>query len=248
MARFGGKIVLVTGASRGLGRALAVAFAAEGASVHINFERRTAEAETTREAVVQAGGRGALAPFDVRDPRAVERGVEAILAAEGRIDVLVNNAAIVRDGPAPTMSPKDFDDVVATNLGGVFNLCRAVSPSMIGQGSGVVVNVASVAGLFASPGQVNYAAAKAGVLSLTRTLAAELAPRGVRVNAVVPGLLATGMGARLDHRIVAARRERIPLGRLGTAEEVAAVALFLCSPEASYVVGQAVVVDGGLAL
>lgn len=244
--RFEGSSVLVTGASRGLGRAVAIAFAREGARVGIGYRVREEEATRTLDAVVAAGGRGEALRFDVRDPAAVRGAVDAF--ARGGLDALVNNAAVVRDQLFPLLAPEEWDEVLATGLTGAYHCCRAVAPVLMRQRRGAIVNVASVAGLRASPGQANYSAAKGGLLALTATLAAELAPRGVRVNAVVPGLLTTGMGSRLDHRAVERQREAIPLRRLGEGEEVARVVLFLASEEASYVIGQALVVDGGLSL
>lgn len=246
--RFEGRTVLVTGASRGLGRAVALAFAAEGAHVLLGYLAREADARDALRAAIQAGGEGSLAPFDVRDRRAVEAAIGQALAARGAIDVLVNNAGIARDEAFPLMAEESWDDVLSVNLGGVFHCCRAVARPMIARGRGAIINVASVAAVHASPGQVNYAASKGGVLSLTRTLAAELAPRDVRVNAVVPGILGTGMAARTDRRALAHKQGGIPLGRSGTAEEIARVILFLASDDASYIVGQAIVADGGLSL
>ncbi len=247
MQRFLGRNVLVTGASRGLGAAIASAFGGEGARVGVGFRVKRAEAERTLASVEAAGGRGALVEMDVRDARAVEAAVAAF-AGEGGLDVLVNNAAVARDELFPVMSVEDWDQVVAVNLGGTFRCCKAAVARMLGRRRGAIVNVASVAGLRASPGQANYAGSKGGVIALTVTLAAELARHGVRVNAVVPGLLDTGMGRRLDHRLAERRREQIPLGRLGEADEVARAVLFLASDEAAYVVGQCLVVDGGLSL
>jgi 3-oxoacyl-[acyl-carrier protein] reductase len=242
------RTVLVTGASRGLGRAIAVAFGGQGDFVCVAYGRRQGEAEATLEAVREAGGQGRLLGFDVRDRGAVRGAVSEVLEERRRVDVLVNNAGLSRDNLAPLLTEADWQEVLGVNLTGVFNCCQAVLQPMLARKQGVIVNVASVAGLHASPGQANYSASKGGVVALTRTLAAELAPRGIRVNAVVPGLLSTGMAARLDHRVVRARQQQIPLGRVGAAEEVAAVVLFLTSPAASYVVGQALVVDGGLSL
>ncbi len=245
--RFEGRHVLVTGASRGLGRAVAVAFAREGARVGVGYRAQEADATETLAAVDAAGGRGEVVRFDVRDCAATE-GAIAGFARGGGLDVLVNNAAVVRDQFFAMMAPSEWEDVVVTNLTGTYHCCRAAIPFMLRRRRGAIVNVASVAGLRASPGQANYGAAKGGVLSLTATLAAELAPRGVRVNAVVPGVLATGMGERLDRRVAEQRRAAIPLGRFGEGDEVARAVVFLASDDSSYVVGQSLVVDGGLSL
>lgn len=247
-ARFAGRTVLVTGASRGLGRDIAVAFGREGAFVHAAYRAREADAEETLRLVREAGGDGATLQLDVRDRAAVDGAVGRIVAERGAPDVVVNNAGVARDELFAVMSPESWDDVLAVNLGGTFNVCRAVARPMMGRKRGAIVNVASVAGLHASPGQSSYAASKGGVLALSRTLAAELAPRGIRVNAVVPGLCATGMAARLDRRVADARRAAIPLGRFGGGDEIARVVLFLASDDAAYVVGQAIVADGGLSL
>lgn len=247
MARFSDRSVLVTGGSRGLGRALAEAFAREGARVGIGYRGRREDAEKTLALVESAGGRGVLLPFDVREPRAVGSAVDGFSRDTG-LDVLVNSAALARDQYFALMSLEEWEGVISVNLHGTYHCCRAVLPGMMARRRGAIVNVASVAGLRASPGQANYAASKAGVIGFTTTLAAETAPYGVRVNAVVPGLLATGMGARLDRRIAERRRSMIPLARFGEADEVARVVLFLASEDASYVVGQCLVVDGGLSL
>ncbi|MEP7125726.1 MAG: glucose 1-dehydrogenase [Byssovorax sp.] len=247
-ARFAGQTVIVTGASRGLGRAIAAAFGAEGAHVVIGYRARVEEAAESLRLVRAAGGDGVAIPFDVSDRAAVDAAVARVLAERGAVDVLVNNAALTRDELFPLMTEESWSEVIAINLGGVFHTTRAVVRPMIARKKGAIVNVASVAAVHASPGQANYAASKGGVLALTRTLAAELAPRGVRVNAVVPGLFAAGMAARLDPRTAERKREAIPLGRFGAAEEIAGAVLFLASDAASYVVGQALVVDGGLSL
>jgi len=247
MGRFSGKNVFVTGASRGLGRAVAEAFAREGGHVGIGYHTRREDAERTLALVEAAGGQGSLFQFDVRDPGAVGESVK-LFARDADLDVLVNNAAIVRDQHIALMSFDEWESVISVNLHGAYHCCRAVLPRMMARRKGAIINVASVAGLRASPGQANYAGSKGGVLAFTVTLAAEVASYGIRVNAVIPGLLTTGMGTRLDWRTVDRRKAMIPLARLGTAEEVASAVLFLASEDASYVIGQHLVVDGGLSL
>lgn len=244
--RFTGRSVLVTGASRGLGRAIALAFASEGARVGIAFRTRAEEAALVASEAAAAGGEAVTIRMDVRDAAAVREGVAGFAASSG-LHAVVNNAAVVRDQLFPLLSATDWDEAIAVTLTGTYLVSHAAIPHLI-RSRGAIVNVSSVAALRASPGQANYAAAKGGVLALTTTLAAELAPRGVRVNAVVPGLLATGMGERLDHRVVERRRAAIPLGRLGSGNEVARVVVFLASDDAAYIVGQHLVVDGGLSL
>lgn len=243
---FDGQTVVVTGASRGLGRAIALAFAAQGAHVVIGYRTRQDEAARVQELAIEAGGTATLWACDMQDPAAIEAGMDRILADRGSIDVLVNNAAVVQDAPFALMTHENWDDVMRVNLGGVFACCRSVARSMMAKRNGAIVNVASVAGIHASPGQANYAASKGGIIAFTKTLAAELARHGIRVNSVVPGLLSTGMVTRLDHRIAQQKKQLIPLGRFGKAEEVADVVLFLASPAAAYIIGQSIVVDGGL--
>jgi 3-oxoacyl-[acyl-carrier protein] reductase len=248
MKRFENRTVVVTGASRGLGRDLAVAFAREGAFVFVGWRVHEAEAAQTLAQARAAGGDGAALRFDTRSGEQVNAAVDQVIAQRGSVDVLVNNAGVARDEPFALMTEEAFDEVVAVNLGGVFRCCRAVARPMMAARRGAIVNVASIAGWRASPGQANYAASKGGVVALTATLAAELAPKGIRVNAVVPGLLSTGMATRLDRRLLERKAAAIPLQRLGTGEEIASVVLFLASDEAAYVTGHALVADGGLSL
>lgn len=246
--RFAGKTVVITGASRGLGRALALAFAGEGAWVLAGYQRRAEDAAATVKMLRDAGGAGEAAAFDVTRPAEVQAALQKALELRGELHVLVNNAGRVRDVPFAMMTAEEWRGVLDTNLDGAFHCTRAALPALLKAKRAAVVNVASVAGLRASPGQTSYAASKGGLLALTRTLAAELAPRGIRVNALVPGLLDTGMAQHMDRRVVERYRAAMPSGRLGTGEEVARAALFLASDDASYVYGQALVVDGGLSL
>lgn len=246
--RFADKTVLVTGASRGIGAVVATAFGSEGASVWIGHRARTADAEQVAQSIITLGGKAQSIAFDIRDAQQVERAFATVRDAGGGIDVLVNNAAIARDGFFAVSDEAAWNDVVQTNLLGTMRCCRAAVPSMWRVRRGVIVNVASVSAAIANAGQTSYAASKAAILGLTRTLAAELAPRGIRVNAVVPGLIEAGMTRALDPRSLAEKSARIPVGRLGTAEEIAEVVCFLASDAASYVFGQALFVDGGLSL
>jgi 3-oxoacyl-[acyl-carrier protein] reductase len=245
--RFDGHSVVVTGGSRGLGRVIARCFAEEGARVGITYRTRRDDAEETLRLVQEAGVEGDAVQMDVRSPDSVRQAIGR-LQDSGPIDVLVNNAAIVQDRHFVMIPAEEWEGTIATNLNGTYHCCRAVIPAMLARRRGAIVNVASVAGLRAVPGQAAYAASKAAVLSLTRTLALETAAYGVRVNAVVPGLLDVGMGQRLDRRIVAQRAATIPMGRLGAGAEVAQAAMFLASEQGSYITGQFLAVDGGLSV
>jgi 3-oxoacyl-[acyl-carrier protein] reductase len=246
--RFSDRTVAITGASRGLGRHLAIAFAREGAFVAIGYRARRDEAESTLAACRDVGGSGELLAIDVRDREMVRGAFAALEQQRGGIDVLVNNAGVQHDGPFALGRADDWDEVVAVNLGGVVHCTHAVARPMMARRRGAIVNVASASALRASDGRTSYAASKAGVLGFTRVVARELGPHGVRVNALVPGFVDTGMAARMDHRLQESSRAAIPLGRFAKPEEVAAAALFLASDDAAYVIGHALVVDGGVSL
>jgi 3-oxoacyl-[acyl-carrier protein] reductase len=247
VTRFADRNVLVTGASRGLGRAIAEAFAREGARVGIGYRARAADAGAVQKAIEEAGGTAVLLRFDVRSRAEVEAAF-ACFADGGSLDVVVNNAAAVRDEWSLLIGEAEWEEVIGVNLAGTFNCCHAAMRLMLPRGAGAIINVGSIAGLRASPGQASYSASKGGIAALTATLAAELAPRGVRVNCVEPGLLRVGMGQRLHRDRAAAARQRIPVGRFGEGSEAAAAVLFLASDEASYIIGHRLVVDGGLSL
>lgn len=242
------RTVLVTGASRGLGRVLARAFAREGAFVAVGHRTHEAEAHRLVEELRTEGCDGMVVGFDLRAAETIGAAVRAVEDRRGRIDVLVNNAAVIHHGLFAMDQASAWNEVITTNLVGVATCTRAVVRGMLGRRAGTIINVASIAALRTLPGSSSYAAAKAGLLALTRALAMELAPRGIRVNALVPGLLDLGMADRTPRSMREQLRERIPLGREGTGEDVAAAALFLASDAARYIVGHALVVDGGMSL
>lgn len=244
--RLAGKVALVTGSARGIGKAIVDKFAAEGAVVAISDVANEAAARETLAAVESAGGKGMVAMFDVGDAAQVESAVAGILSAQGRIDILVNNAGITRDNLLLRMSEEDFDAVVRTNLKGTFLLTKFVSRHMIKQRSGRIVNMSSVVGLMGNAGQSNYSAAKAGIAGFTKSMARELGSRGVTVNAIAPGFIQTAMTAGLPEAVQKAFLQQIPLGRFAAPEEVAELALFLASDAAGYVTGQVIGINGGL--
>lgn len=240
--RFQNKTVLVTGGSRGLGQAIALAFGAEGAHVWVGYAKRAADAEATAARIASARA----VKLDVTDHASLAQVVGELADERGGLDIAVNSAGVMRNKLFALSDAADWHEPLRTNLEGAIALSHAVLRPMLRAGGGSIIHVGSVAGTRASPGQAGYSASKGGLVALVRTLGAELAPRGIRVNAVVPGMCDVGMAQRIDRNAVEELRRRVPLGRLGTGDDVAQVALFLASSAASYVVGQSIVVDGGL--
>lgn len=236
-------VALVTGGSKGIGRAICVELGRCGYDVAVNYHSDEAGARTTLDQVRAAGGDGRVMGFDVRDAEKTAAAVDALLAATGRVDVLVNNAGVTADGLFLMMPPENWHKVVATTLDGFYNVTRPVIEKMVRQRRGCVVSIASVSGLMANRGQANYSAAKAGLIGASRSLAAEVARLGIRVNVVAPGLIATDMTKDLPLTNIKAI---IPMARVGKPEEVARVVRFLCSPDASYISGQTIAVNGGM--
>lgn len=241
------RTALVTGASRGLGRAIAEKLADDGAYVVVGFRRREDEAKRTLELVRARGADGELAAFDVSRSDEAQAAIDRITKSRA-LDVVVNNAGVVDDRPFALTDEEGWMRVMRVDLDGTYHVCRAVVAAMIRRKSGSIVNIASAAVARSLPNQTNYATAKGGVVALTRALAAELAPHGVRVNAVLPGVLTTGMGARVPHDMLERLREAIPMRRFGAAEDVANLVALLASDAATYMTGQAIVIDGGLSL
>jgi len=238
---FEDQIAIVTGGSRGIGRSIVQALADQGARVYFTYHAHEAAAQET------AAHTGAIAlPCSQENGEAITGAVEKIVGESGRIDMLINNAGIRADKFLMMMPESDWQKVIDVNLSGAWRWAKAVSRPMLGAGRGAIVNVGSVAGSLGLPGQTNYAAAKGGLLALTRALAAEFGPKGIRTNAVVPGFIETDMTAALNRDVKRRNVDNLVLKRFGKAEEVASVVLFLLSPAASYIVGQAIVVDGGL--
>lgn len=239
-------MALVTGGSRGIGRAAAVALAAEGHAVAINYNRSADEAKQTLVDVEAAGGSGICVQADVGDPVQVERGFDEVERELGEVTILVNNAGVRRDALTLVMNDEQWNDVLATNLYGPFACARRALRSMLGARWGRIVNVSSVAGTNGSPGQANYSAAKAGLIGLTRTLAREVATKGITVNAVAPGPIATELIADLSETAAEQLVAQVPAKRAGTPEEAASLIAYLCSERAGFVTGAVLPVDGGM--
>ena len=245
MSRFEGKKVLVTGGSRGIGRAICLAFAREGADVATVARTKEALGDVTR--LVEETGRRCISfPVDVTQSAAVNDAVGQVMKEFGGLHVLVNNAGITRDGPLLRMSDEAWDQVMDTNMKGTFHFTRAVARPMLKAREGSIVNVTSVIGIMGNPGQANYAASKAAIIGFTKSCAKEFSGRGVRVNAVAPGMVDTAMTRAMGEEATEAILSRIPLGRVGTPEEVAESVLYLAGDEAAYMTGAVLQVNGGL--
>lgn len=242
------KTAVVTGGSRGIGRAIAVSLAAEGAKVAVIYAGNAAAAEETLSLIKEQGGEAVAMQCDVADDAAVSDMINAVKEQFGSVDILVNNAGITRDGLLMRMKEGDWQAVLATNLTGVFHCTKAVTKLMMKQRSGAIINITSVVGQTGNAGQANYAAAKAGMIGFTKSVAKELASRGIRVNAVAPGCIDTDMTAVLSDAVKEDMLKSIPLGRVAQPEEVAKAVVFLASDNASYITGQVLNVDGGMVM
>ncbi len=243
-----GKVALVTGAGRGIGSAIAKTLAANGAFVIVNYNGSKEKAEAVVEEIKKSGAEAAAVQCDVSDYAACGKMVEELIASYGHIDILVNNAGITRDNLILKMSEEEFDAVLNTNLKGTFHTIRHLSRYFVKQRAGRIINLSSVSGVMGNAGQANYSASKAGVIGLTKSVARELARRGITCNAVAPGYIETEMTAQMPEAAKEAVKQQIPLQRTGTVWDIAEMVAFLASEKASYITGQVISVDGGMSI
>ncbi len=241
-----GKVALVTGASRGIGKEIALTLAGYGAKVVVNYNGSEEKAKQVVEEIQAAGGEACAVQCSVADYAACGEMIQGVLDTYGRIDILVNNAGITKDNLVMKISEEDFDAVIDTNLKGTFNTIKHMYRAFLKQKSGRIVNMASVTGILGNPGQANYAASKAGVIGLTKSVARELASRGITVNAVAPGYIDTDMTQAMTDTAKEAVLSKIPLKRVGNTKDIAETVAFLASDKASYITGQVISVDGGM--
>lgn len=243
-----GKVAIVTGASRGIGRAIALKMAHEGASVALIYAGNATAADEVCGMIRALGVQAEALCCDVSDYSAMQEAVKAVLQNFGGFDILVNNAGITRDGLLLSMTEENFDAVLNTNLKGAFNMIKHTLPHFLKKRSGRIINISSVSGLMGNPGQANYAAAKAGLIGLTKTVAKEVASRSITCNAIAPGFIKTDMTDALPEQVQKAILDTVPIKRMGTTDEIAAAAVFLSGPDAGYITGAVLRVDGGLAM
>lgn len=243
-----GKVAVVTGASRGIGKAIALKLASQGAKVVINYNGSEEKAKEVQAQIETEGGKAVIYRCDVSDYGACQTFIQDVVKTEGSMDILVNNAGITRDGLLMKMSEEDYDTVLDTNLKGTFHCIRFAARQMLRQRGGRIINLSSVSGILGNAGQANYSASKAGVIGLTKSAARELASRGITVNAVAPGFIETEMTAVLTEKVRESAVAQIPMGAFGTAEDVAEAVAFLASDSARYITGQTIHVDGGMAM
>ena len=248
MTNLEGKVALVTGGSRGIGRAICLELASRGATVIVNFHRSADAANEVVSEIESGGGTAAAWQADVSNADQVANLFKQAVAAQGTIDILVNNAGMTRDNVIMMMKPDDFDTVMNTNLRSCWLCCKAAARLMMRKRTGSIINITSVVGIAGNGGQTNYAASKAGIIGLTKSLAKEVAVRGIRVNAVAPGFIDTDMTADLSDELKGTAIDAIPLGRMGAPQDIAKAVAFLASGDSAYITGQTLVVDGGMVM